>query len=443
MDFPRGKNFIRVTGSATFLFLFFLPLISTQDVSIWEYMPLKKELRNGMTVIYHKDESTALTALQILFKGGTGAVPDEKDGLAYLTTRLVVEIPDMDKVQELMSQASSVSMNCRGDYSLITISCLSENLERTLKVMAYIMCNPLFSSLRITNNKEYMVYRKKLDEDDSTTLAHNAQLEAFFGENGYGSPVLGTRESLKGIKSKDIEDFYRKYFTGKNMIISVSSDLGENELMNMLDKLLGQFPRGEFVKLKPSSPSVPEEKQKYFEKDAEQTLISIIFPLPGMNRKNFVLATFTENLLGKGVNSKLWPLRSREKLAYNVDSHAVQMKEGGILKTYLETENEKKEIALEALKKILNSIHEEGITEEEFQEVKVTTRANFLRSNETKTARTANLAYFETTGLGYDFLIRFFSELDSLTYEETNAYIKEILDPEKGVEVVVGPKNGS
>ncbi len=116
------------------------------------------------------------------------------------------------------------------------------------------------------------------------------------------------------------------------------------------------------------------------------------------------------------------------------------MKDGGILEAYLETDKEKKEVALEALKKVLSSLFEKGITEEELEVTKINAKASFLRENETKVIRAKNLASFEALGLGYKFLSGFFLEIDAIGLDEINTYIKDILNPEKTVEVVIGPK---
>jgi predicted Zn-dependent peptidase len=119
------------------------------------------------------------------------------------------------------------------------------------------------------------------------------------------------------------------------------------------------------------------------------------------------------------------------------------MKEGGTLEAYLETSKEKKETALEALNKVLIDLFEKGITDEELNVTKVNLKSSFLRNNETKDARASTLSYFEALGLGLDFFNAFFSEIDAVITEEMNAYIKDILNPEKKLEVIVGPKEES
>ncbi len=436
---PRNCTFIIIALACLFLSLL-LPGFSNQEASSFRNAPVKKILDNGLTLIYQKDTSSAITALQILIKGGKGVEPKDKDGLAYLTTRLALEIPDQSKAQKLMSQASRVYMMGLGDYSIINVSSLSENLDETLKIVSQIMLDPLFSGLRIDLIKKQMEYQKKTQEDDSINVGHNAALEKLFAGTTYKGSVLGSEESLKDIKKKDITGFYDNHFRAENMVISAISDLEEDALTEIVKAYFNEFPAGKPEEPQFTAASPPEEKDIFIEKDSKQYFICLAYPLPEVTAKNYILAYLVENLLGKGLNSRLWPLRYKEKLAYNVNATATQMKHGGILEAFLETDKEKKESALEALRKALMELHQNGVTSEELEVTKVYAKASFLRDNETKTDRSRNLAVFEALGLGYEFLEKIAAEIDGVSLEELNAYIKMILDPARAIEVVVGPK---
>lgn len=110
------------------------------------------------------------------------------------------------------------------------------------------------------------------------------------------------------------------------------------------------------------------------------------------------------------------------------------------MEAYLETENSKKDVAMDALYKVLLDLYDEGVSEEELQVTKTNSKANFLRSNETKDVRSITIAYYEALGVGYDLINSYFSEIDATSLEEFNAYIKEVLNPEKGVSITIGPK---
>jgi predicted Zn-dependent peptidase len=408
--------------------------------SPWKYVVHKEALQNGLTLICEKDDSSPLTYLQIVIKGGRRADPRGLEGLSYLVSRLSVEVPDSSQVQKLMVQASQIGLTSREDYSAITLECLTENLEESVKMLSRIMGDPLFSGLRIDNIKDYMRHQAKLEQDDSIIVGHLAALGAFFAGAGYGFSAYGTEEALKAIKKKDITSFYDAFFVPSNITVVASSDLESDKLAGILKKYLGSLRAGKAPEPVPVKTSSPAQKTIFIEKDKKQSYVAWAFPLPKISRRDYALAVLLENLLGRGQESRLWPLRSEERLAYNVNSRASLMQESGLLEAYLETDVSKTDKALESLKKIIQRLFEAGINDEEFKATKAMTKANFLRQIEAKIGRVQTFSFFEALGFGQEYLESFFSEVDEISLDEMNAYIKRSLDPEKGIAVIVGRK---
>ena len=409
----------------------------------WALAAQKKVLQSGLTVIQERDASSSTTFLEIIIKGGKRVEPPGKTGLSFLTSRLAIEIPDSNKIQELVGLASRISVTSRGDYALITVDCLSSNVEATIKIVAKVILDPLFSGLRLDAVKKHEQHQSEIEQDDSAAVGHLANLHAFFANTGYEGSIYGDEKSLDAIKMKDVKDFYKTYFVASNIIFSWSSDLQEGAVLQMVEKYFAAVPRGNPVAFGPLSVAFPEEKKGFIERDTKQTFVSLAFPVPRVSPRSYALSYFVETLLGRGPGSLLWPLRSEERLAYNVNCQLTQMQEGGLLEAFLETDNKKRDIALEALKRTLGGLFEKGITSEELEVTKTMARANFLRTNEVKSVRATTLGSFEALGLGFGYFSELLSFLDSLTLEEVNAFIKEVFAPEKSFELVVGPKKES
>ncbi len=421
----------------------------------WKNRPEKVQLQikenEPWWFIYHQDPSSEITVVQILVEGGKRAVPVSQRGLAFLTTGLSVSMPTISRVRELMHMGSTVFYHVEGDYSSIRIESLSANAGETLKIVAGVMQKPLFSGLRIGNTKKYMENRQKGEEDSPELLMERTYLDAFFGPgDGYAGSINGDAGSRKKIKRKHIQQFYKRFFNRSRMIIAVSSNLGKPEITRIMEKYFTSFPPGEDVNPAPPGAvgiegvegvegAVPGKKTYSLEKDTRQVLISFGALLPGMSKQNYARIYMLDNLLGKGPGSKLWPLRVKKDLAYNITSHFIQWRDAGVLIIYLKTAAAKKEEAYTALKNLITGIYKNGITREERDTTVVRSRADFLRQNETKMNRVQNLAYFEALGVGFDFLETFCSRLDRVTWEELNGYIKDVLAPDRLVEVIIGP----
>lgn len=284
-----------------------------------------------------------------------------------------------------------------------------------------------------------MSHYKKLEEDQPLNVAHAAVLDAFFRKTPYAGETYGTPESLKKVKKPDIERYHEESVKAANMIVSISTNLEKEKTLGIVQEHFEDFPEQEPAAPAPISLLAVEEKKLELEKDTQQTLVYAAFPLPKISERALILATMLQNLLGKGMNSKLWSLRTEKRLAYIVDTRAFLMKEGGMLECFLETDQTKKELAITELQKTIRDLFQNGVSSEELGITKIHSKGMVIRENETKDMKAFNLATMEALGLGYDFLNRMLVEIDATTLTEFNAFIRDVLNPEKSVMVTVGP----
>jgi len=394
----------------------------------------------GLTWVFRKDESSALTCVLLLIRGGTGADPAGKAGLAYLGTRIAVDIPDEGKVRDIMVQSTRLSVTGMEDGTIVSVQCLSENLEDALKTVTRILRDPLISGLRIDAIKENMRHQAITELDDSVRAGRAEAMQAFFGPAGGGGPVWGTEESLKAIRRKDVVGFYENRFTVSNMLLSVSSDLEEAAVAGLVRKCFSGFRTGPRPEGRPLVPSIPVERLISRVKDAEQTYVGLHFPLPPLSARTHALACLTEDMLGGGVGSRLWPLRSREHLAYTVDASLVLSAGGGLLSAYLETSSAKLARARESLEAVIREVGAGNLSEEDLEIARHSAAAAFLRANEMKEAWARTALLFEARGLGFDFAEKFSAELTAVGLDEMNAFLRAVLSMDRAVEVVIGPK---
>lgn len=402
-------------------------------------LPSRRALQNGSAFIFQRDTSSAVTVLGIVIGGGKAAEPEGQQGLAHLTTRLSLEITDEGKALDLMSQSTRLSTTVEEDYALILIESLSSHFEEALKTASEIILNPLFSGFRIDFIKESMAHQARLEQDDPSRAGRPAALRAFFGPSGYGASVFGNEQSLKAIHKDNIRGFYRDRFRTGNLSFIVVSDLEEAQIEGWLRKYFNKLPAGSPPPAAALLAPALREKENTIDKANEQTFVSFVFPLPALSLRTYALGSLLETGLGKGVGSKLWPLRSKARLAYNVGARATTGRSGGVLEALLETDASKTTAALETLETTLKDFAASGFNEDELRTTKAYAKADFLRDYEGKGSRVRILAFCEGTGLGLDAYNRFAELVDEVGLEEMNAFCRSVLEPSQAARVVIGP----
>ena len=92
----------------TILFCFTLSslklVIAQQNKPVlFEQNTEKIVIADKLGIVYHQDLSSKNTILRIFINGGLRAVPIKKRGLAFMTTRLNIDIPETSIVKKLMT----------------------------------------------------------------------------------------------------------------------------------------------------------------------------------------------------------------------------------------------------------------------------------------------------------------------------------------------------
>jgi zinc protease len=402
--------------------------------------PQRFVLANGLTVIFQDDDAAANSVVQLLIRGGSRDDPAARSGLAYLTMRLALEIPDQTKLQQLMDCGSSFSLQVGEDYSLITIRALSRYLQPTLDILTAILVEPLFSSLRIDGIKAQMLHLQKRVTDEPNELMRTLTASNFFGVSGYGGRLFGEEASLEAITKKDIQAFFNSHFAAANMVVVIISDLDDAAIKSLLDRFLGRLPAGQKMIPPPLPAGKAAQTSLTVPRQSSQTHIACAVLLPELSVENLLMATLLQTWLGKGSGCKLWPLRDQSDLTYGVNADLLPLKDAMLLNVYLKTGYQRAAEAQKDLLQILRTVYENGISEAELATTKAYAQADFWRENEMRERRAANLAFMEGMGLSYRLAGDFAARLGAVTADELNRFIRDWLAPERWFVLRIGPQ---
>lgn len=385
---------------------------------------------NDLQLIVDQNPYSQTTAVFILINGGKLADPPGKAGLGYLVTRLCLDPPDSDYLKEFMKSGAEIKMAAKGDFLLISMECLSINFESAIKLIYRSFSRPIFSGIRVSNLKEVLKNNQKKEFDDVDSRADLVLLETFFGSSAYGMSGYGNQLTVETLKTEDANAYYRKYFVGANIIISVVSNLDPKTIVSIIETTFGRLPKGESFQISTPSFQIPQEKEIYLKKESVSALLAVAFPLPPLSPKNYVLAKLLEAIIGRGPGSKIWPLRGEEGLAYEAGSRAILMRGGGLLIIYLKTLAEKFSEAKDKFRKKIVAIGFQGLNEDDLETGRNSFRLWLYQQLESKIKRAEALALHHAFGLEKEIAENY---LDKISLDELTDFFKEVFNLDKAV----------
>lgn len=125
------------------------------------------------------------------------------------------------------------------------IKILNSHIELALEVLSDMLFNSKFKEEDIEKEKGVIIEEISMTEDSPEDVLSDLHCKAIWGDDSISYPILGTVETVKSFKRKDIVDYINKYYIPENSVISICGNFDINELEKLINKYFGNWNSGE------------------------------------------------------------------------------------------------------------------------------------------------------------------------------------------------------
>ena len=193
--------------------------------------PTRVVLPNGITVIAKANHTSPTVSLLVGVRTGAYADPPGKDGTAALCAR-VLDRGTSKRTAEVIAddldgRGASLSVVAGRHQMALAATCLAEDFEPVLALVADVARHPGFPENEITTRREQLITSIRQEEDNPATMAGDAFAKALYGDHPYARKVRGTIQGLESIRRQDLVRFHQKGFDPPLMTVVVVGDLVE------------------------------------------------------------------------------------------------------------------------------------------------------------------------------------------------------------------------
>ncbi|MBI5212921.1 MAG: insulinase family protein [Nitrospirae bacterium] len=442
-------------GAILFILFFFcssvLLLFCSIDAYAFEFK--KQVLPNGLTVLHAERHNLPVVMVTLLIKASPLNEPDDKAGLAYLTSNMLTEGTSKRKAAEISEEiefiGASMGASTASDYTTISLSVLKKDIEKGFELFSDVLLNPSFPEAEIRRKKDMIKGSLRQSEDDPSFVAERAFIKEVFGGHPYGRLVNGSIESIDNIGRDDIVDFYRKYYLSDNAILSVVGDLTSGDLDSIISKYFGLW-RAEVAT--PGTQGSERMAQgedvrkgyKIVIIDKNVTQATIIFGHAGICRSNpdYYAASVMNYILGGGgfASRLMKSVRDEMGLAYSIYSFFSANKDPGQFEVSVQTKNESASTVIKEIMRQIKNIRTETVSDLELEDAKAYLTGSFPRRFETSKSIAGFLTAQQFYNLGDDYIERYASYIKAVTKEDVLRVAQKYLSAENYVLAVVGNK---
>lgn len=354
---------------------------------------VSQKTRKGETPVLLKVKNDPAISIRIVFHSGVQNDPEGKEGLAYLTARMISEgatkSNSYEKILEkLFPLAAYYNVSASMEQTVFSGKVHRDNLEEYYKLFIDAILNPAFAETDFQRIKDetlsYLTTTLKYSSDEE--LGKALLYNYIFEDTHYGHIAPGTISSIKSITLDDIKNFYRKNYTRSNYLLGIGGGFPDGLAKRLTDDLNKLSDAEAVIPAKPAYKEIKGLNVMMADKQANATAISIGFPI-NLQRgsKDWYALAIANSWMGEHRNSSshlYQVIREKRGLNYGDYSYIENFPNGGqrqmppvnvarrqqIFEIWIRpVPNETAHFSLRAALRELKKLTDNGMTPEDFK----------------------------------------------------------------------------
>lgn len=368
-------------------------------------------LANGLRIVHHEDTTTQMVAVNLLYNVGARNEDAEHTGYAHLLEHLMFEgsvnIPNYDIHVQLAGGENNAWTN--NDLTNYYITIPKSNIETAFWLESDRMLGLALTEQSVKVQKEVVIEEFKQQHLNRPygDVQHLIRALAY-KVHPYRWPTIGiTPQHIEQATRDTIMQFYHRYYTPGNAILSVVGNISFNEVVQMAEKWFGSIEN----KAMPSSTSryihtplmEPEQKRmrrKTVYRHVPSDMLIMAFHMSDRYQQEYHVCDLITDILSAGQSSRLIQrLINTRKLFTSLDAYIQGSLDAGLL--YIMgrlSDGVTFEEAEQAVWHELDTLKRVAVPDEELNKVRNRSESERTFNNISYLNRAINLAQLELIG---------------------------------------------
>lgn len=336
----------------------------------------KDTFENGLRVITVPMKNTS--AVTVLIFIGTGLRYEDRgtSGLSHFLEHMFFKggkkYPDTKAVSEVIDSVG-------GDFNAFTskefvgyyVKVASKHIDLAMDVLSDMMIEAKFEANEVEKERGVIIEELNMYQDMPIYLVGSDYERLVFGDQPLGWDVIGTIESIKGLKREDFLEYKKDFYTPDNIVLTVAGDFKYEEMMK---KVESYFPLKEEKKshdFEKFDRTKMEDRVFLRKKDTEQAHLVFGVESYPLDHPDYETLQAIGIILGGNMSSRLFlSLREDKGLAYYIKTGNTEYFDIGEMSSSAGVDIKRIDLSIKIIMDEYERIKNEWIDEKELTKAK-------------------------------------------------------------------------
>lgn len=363
----------------------------------------KYELKNGLKVILHQDNSTPIVAVSVMYHVGSKNEDPERTGFAHFFEHLLFEgsenIGRGEYANYVQSAGGALNANTSWDRTYYFEILPSNQFELGLWLESERMLHAVVDEKGVETQRQVVKEerRERVDNQPYGSLAEET-FKAAYKEHPYKWPIIGSMEHLDNATEADYKQFYADFYIPNNAILSIAGDIDIADAKELIRKYFGGIPKGKpAYRPNVNEPALTGERRDTVYDNIQLPAVVQAYRVPAQGTEDYYAIKMLSTLLSQGKSSRLYrTLVDEQQKAFQVANIPLDLEDPGLSINFgIANVGVNSQDLEDAMDVEVAKIRKELITDEEFQKLRNQIENNFISSNTTVAGIAGSLATYE------------------------------------------------
>jgi len=282
--------------------------VTAQKVNFTEY-----DLKNGLHVVLHQDNSAPVVAVSVMYHVGSKNEKTDRTGFAHFFEHLLFEGSENIKRGEFMKIVSSNggqnNANTTQDRTFYYELFPSNQLETGLWLESERMLHPVINEIGVKTQNEVVKEEKRMRVDNQPYGNFLSEvMKRLFTKHPYTWVPIGSMEHLDAATLQEFIAFNKKYYIPNNAVLVIAGDINVDKTKKLVESYFAEIPSGpavEKVNIQ-EDPITKEIVDTAYDANIQIPAIMAAYRTPGMTSKESSALELASSVLSNGASSRMY-----------------------------------------------------------------------------------------------------------------------------------------
>jgi zinc protease len=363
---------------------------------------------NGPKALVREDHAQQSVTVAILFQGGRLVEDAATSGTTELMLRAILfgtpRRTSPQITEELEQLGADIRIVAEPDFFGFTLSVLSRNADRALKLLRDVIEEPAFRAEDVTRARLGQIASIREARDSSFTSSRELLLQALYSGQPYSLPSHGREEIVAALTEEKLADWYAHAIKRQLPVAIIVGDTDGSALVS--SQIAEGFKRREVdtaIQVRTPQPAAAAEKSD--KRRREQTTIATGLAGPKADNGDLTAFRLIESAMNGQGGRLLRELGDKQNLISMGGLEDEAMFAGGVIAAYTTTRPESEQQARAALLSEFERLARGGLTTGEMASARAlatTSQITLLQSQAQHALQYARAIFYRRQGSDVD-----------------------------------------